>query len=232
MTIELKKKPVHPRDASSIIIIDKKKNDLHVLMGKRSAKSRFMPNIYVFPGGAVEKTDHKINKIFKLSTKIRKDLLKSKSNNHTIALMLAAIRETAEETGLYLVTHKKLIIQKKLIDNNLLDLCLKKSSAPAINKLQYFGRAITPSYLKIRFHARFFVSNFKDYKGKIKTNGELEDIGWVNINEAKNLPMADVTEFLINRLIYLKSEEKILKTYKTYPMFTRRYNREWIKWDK
>ena len=38
-------------------------------MGKRSVKSKFMPNIYVFPGGAVDKIDYKVNKLFNLSVK-------------------------------------------------------------------------------------------------------------------------------------------------------------------
>ena len=72
MINEIKNKPSFPRDASSIIIIKRKKNQLYVLMGKRSSKSRFMPSIYVFPGGAVERDDYKVNNIFNLSTNIKK----------------------------------------------------------------------------------------------------------------------------------------------------------------
>jgi len=232
MITDLKKKPTKPRDASSMIIINKKKNDLYVLMGRRSAKSKFMPNIYVFPGGAVDKIDYIVNKIFNLSANIKKNVLKSKSNNHAVALMLAAIRETAEETGLYLTNHRKSLKKKDLAYDSLWNLYLRKSSVPAIDNVYYFGRAITPSYLKIRFHARFFISYFENYTGEIKTNGELENIRWVEVNEALNLPIADVTEFLINRLINLKCDKKILRNYKTYPMFTRRNNKEWIKWDQ
>ena len=45
-------------------------------MGKRSIKSKFMPSIYVFPGGAVDKIDYKANKLFNLSVKINKNKLK------------------------------------------------------------------------------------------------------------------------------------------------------------
>ena len=47
-----------PRDASSVIII-KKYNKLYVLMGRRPRTSKFMPGIYVFPGGALDKSDFK-----------------------------------------------------------------------------------------------------------------------------------------------------------------------------
>ena len=73
---------------------------------------------------------------------------------------------------------------------------------PSFNNLKYFARAITPTFLKIRFHARFFIANH-NFIGKIKSNGELENLGWYEINKAKLLPIADVTEFLIDRLINL-----------------------------
>ncbi len=224
-------KPSLPRDASSVIIIKKKNSKLYLLMGRRPKKSKFMPGIYVFPGGAIDKADYQINKFFNLSTTLKKDLLKSRSNKHTIAIMLAAIRETAEECGLFLA-EKKIVKYEKLIFDNTWNVFLKKSFVPSIQKLNYFARAITPSFLKTRFHARFFIANFNDFVGKIKTNGELENIDWVEIKKAKLLPIADVTEFLINRLIKLGDDKTIFKKKKLHPMFTRRNNKRWIKWDQ
>ena len=227
-----KKKTSKPKDASSVIIINKKKNDLYVLMGKRPAKSRFMPSIYVFPGGAVDKTDYKVNKIFKLSTDLKKTLLKSRSQAHTIAIMLAGIRETAEECGLFLTRKTKFLNHKDLAFDNMWNLFLKKSLLPSIQNLHYFGRAITPAYLKTRFHARFFISNFKDFSGKIKTNGELENLEWIKLSKARLLPLADVTEFLINRLIEFKNKSSRMEGVGIYPMFTRRNKKMWVKWDQ
>ena len=67
--------------------------------------------------------------------------------------------------------------------------------------------------------------------GKIKSNGELEDLGWFEINKAKFLPIADVTEFLLNRLIDLNQNNQLLENIDSYPMFTRKNNKRWIKWD-
>ena len=224
-------RPATPRDAASIIIYKKKNNKHYVLMGKRSVKSRFMPSIYVFPGGAVDKEDYKVNNLFNLSVKIKKSKIKTRSDTHTKAIMFAAIRETAEECNLYLA--KKNIIKKKnkLIYNNTWNKFLEKSLLPSFDKLIYFARAITPTFLKIRFHARFFVANYKNFSGTIKSNGELEDLGWVEINKAKLLPIADVTEFLLNRLISLEGNNKLFEDINLYPMFTRKNNKRWIKWD-
>ena len=65
-------RPSKPRDAASIIIYKKKKNKYYVLMGRRSIKSKFMPSIYVFPGGSVDKIDYEANDLFNLSIKINK----------------------------------------------------------------------------------------------------------------------------------------------------------------
>ena len=65
-------KPSKPRDAASIIIYKEKNNKYYVLMGKRSVKSKFMPSIYVFPGGAVDKIDYKANEYLIYLSKLKK----------------------------------------------------------------------------------------------------------------------------------------------------------------
>ena len=69
-------KPSKPRDAASVIIYKEMYNKYYVLMGKRSIKSKFMPSIYVFPGGAVDNVDYQANKLFSLSTSINKNKMK------------------------------------------------------------------------------------------------------------------------------------------------------------
>ena len=219
-----------PKDASTVIIIKKIKKNYLVLMGKRPLSSRFMPGVYVFPGGRVEKEDIQANKVFKLKSKLSKKALKAQSYNHTIALLLAAIRETSEETGLYLINKKESAKKYPEIIESTWEYYLKKSYEPNIKKLYFFGRAITPSFLKTRFHARFFIANFDNFIGSIRTNGELEDISWVNIKDAKKLPIADVTDFLIKRLIDLNKDNLFIDT-GAYPIFTRKNNKKWIKWD-
>ena len=53
----------------------------------------------------------------------------------------------------------------------------------------------------------------------------------LKINKAKFLPIADVTEFLLNRLIDLNDNNQSFENADTYPMFTRKNNKRWIKWD-
>lgn len=109
-------RPTKPKDASTLIIIKNVKEKICVLMGQRSMKSKFMPGIFVFPGGVIEKDDSIAFKFFKLKANkaINQKALKSYSNIHSQSLLLAAIRETAEETGLYLAKKKITLISRLL----------------------------------------------------------------------------------------------------------------------
>ena len=110
-----------------------------------------MPGVYVFPGGKLEKEDFLVNKIFNLNSHISIKKTKTRSNRHTIALLLAAIRETSEETGLYLVSKNSKKNNSIFSSSNPWQEYFQNSYTPCINKLLFFGRAITPSSLKIRF---------------------------------------------------------------------------------
>ena len=102
---------------------------------------------------------------------------------------------------------------------------------PCTDKLLFFGRAITPAFLKIRFHARFFIAFSNDFKGTLKTNGELENLQWILLENVKNNKIADVTEFMINEIIKLENNFKELNKKVSFPMFTWKNNKRWIKWE-
>lgn len=185
--------PVKPKPAASLVITRQKKKKLYVLMGQRPKNSKFAPNVWVFPGGKVEKSDT-LNKNIKLNKKILNDLKKLKSNNFlSSALVSAALRETYEETGL------------KLINQNLKDLWV-------------LARAITPANQKIRFDTKFFVLEENNFTNKIKGNGELHNLGFINTREAIKLPLFDITQFLLEDLESL-SQKKINSKY--FPFFWR-----------
>ena len=48
---------VKPKPASSLIITRINNNKIQVLMGQRPSTSKFAPNVWVFPGGKLEKSD-------------------------------------------------------------------------------------------------------------------------------------------------------------------------------
>src|SRR5215469_16108955 len=96
---------VRPRDAATMIIIDRAGPAPCVLLGRRHAGHKFMPGKFVFPGGRVEPIDRRMGSASPIESKVEARLMQRTqrpSRHKARAFMLAAIRETFEETGLML----------------------------------------------------------------------------------------------------------------------------------
>ena len=52
--------PKRPRDAATLILLDRKAGDFRVLMGRRHMRHAFMPGKFVFPGGRTDPADSRI----------------------------------------------------------------------------------------------------------------------------------------------------------------------------
>ena len=169
-------KVIKPKPAATLIITKIKNKKVHVLMGKRPNKARFAPGMWVFPGGKLDKSDLTISKNYITNNKIIKNLSLLKAIPPIgKGLIHTAIRETEEETNL------------KLKSNN-------------IKNMWVLGRAITPLTRPMRFDTKFFVAPSDCFIGKVKGNGELAKLEYVEINKALNLPMFDVTEFILQEI--------------------------------
>src|SRR5580704_4304573 len=96
---------LRPRDAATLILVERTRGSTRVLMGKRHEGHKFMPGKFVFPGGAVEPGDRRMTVAGALDAVVEAKLLartRRTSPEFARALALAAIRETFEETGLAL----------------------------------------------------------------------------------------------------------------------------------
>src|SRR5690606_13151979 len=94
---------VRPRDAATLILVDRTGATPRVLMGKRHAGHVFMPGKYVFPGGRVDSTDHTIPVATPLAPVVEEKLLRDTTKMgpaRARALAVAALREICEETGI------------------------------------------------------------------------------------------------------------------------------------
>jgi 8-oxo-dGTP pyrophosphatase MutT (NUDIX family) len=141
-----------------------------------------MPDVYVFPGGRVDAADHRVAAASALRPAVQKRLLTSATAQRAHALAVAAVRETWEETGLAIGENR---------DGEL---------RPALGRLDYIIRAITPPDMPIRFHARFFTAEIAASDGAVHGNGELLDLAWRSVDECLKLPLADITEFILSHL--------------------------------
>ncbi|WP_374633747.1 NUDIX hydrolase [Ferrovibrio sp.] len=177
---------VKPRHAASLILLRQTAGGLEVLLGKRARQHRFLPDVYVFPGGRVDSTDLSDNYSNDL---LQKDYLALSQSGAPArlarALAVAASRETWEETGLAL---------GRVQDGRL---------CPDLTGLSYLGRAITPPQSPIRYHARFFAADAGRANGALRDSHELLDLAFRPLDQALRLPLADITEFMLLRLAEL-----------------------------
>src|SRR6185312_16240839 len=92
--------PRRPRDAATLILLDSKGGEVHVLMGRRHARHAFMPGKFVFPGGRTDPDDGRVPVTDMLDPLEEAKLLATiarRSQARARAIALSAIRETYEE---------------------------------------------------------------------------------------------------------------------------------------
>ncbi len=210
-------KIIRPVDAASLVIYKKKEGQIKVLMGRRGNSAKFQPGYYVFPGGVKERTDYTTNFINHLDKKSIKDMGVSNSISKAHALAMTSIREAYEEAGL--VFGIQLSVNQKKSNKNW-RFFQENNIYPDLGTLEYLGRAITPSYLPIRYHARFFSINLENLFCTGKIDGELEDIKWIDLNKPLKIKMMGVQEMI------LKVLKTRLQTGKLAPKFL------FFKWNK
>lgn len=191
-------KAVRPKDAATIVIYRDVGPRTEILMGERSGKHSFMPNTYVFPGGRVDAGDSRVIPAKDLNEDVFVRLIRGGcSPARARALAIAAIRETFEETGLLIsASHGR--PRKSKID--VWNQFGTETCGPDLSRLDYIARAVTPPMRKKRFNTRFFVMDGTDITGSLQDSHELLDVKWVTIEEALELDIPLITEYILTHV--------------------------------
>ncbi|WP_430440647.1 NUDIX hydrolase [Shinella sp.] len=206
--------PVRPVDAASILLLDRSGERMRVLVGRRSSKHVFMPDVYVFPGGRRDATDrlvpvsHPLNPLACEALALRSGTRCSDSRLR--ALGVAALRELYEEAGISVGTSIEAASQNAL------------PFRPDLSNLRFLARAITPAGMVRRFDTRFFAL-FTDEAGidpaGATASHELEDLRWVNIFDRGGIEMPDITVLILEELQKSLQEDKSLPFGRTVPLY-------------
>ncbi len=149
---------LRPKDAATIILIDRSGVEPKVLMGRRHHGHKFMPGKFVFPGGRVEAHDRYVPVGGELDPSVESRLmqrLRRPSRIRARVLAVAAIREASEETGLLLGT--KVASVPKFPDG--WNAFAEAGVQPSLDELHFIARAITPPHRPRRFDTRFFAAD-------------------------------------------------------------------------
>ncbi|MFA3917596.1 NUDIX hydrolase [Ruegeria hyattellae] len=185
------------RNAATVIVLRDRETNPSVLMGQRGAKAAFMPNKFVFPGGAVDAADREIALAAPLPTLCRDRLTEDVPEDIGSALAVAAIRELWEETGLILGQPGT---WNGPVPDDWQDYAATKH-LPSAQGLQFVFRAITPPGRPRRFDARFFLIDAAHIIGDpddfSRASDELSHLQWIPLSEVRTFDLPFITEVVL-----------------------------------
>ncbi|MBE9603323.1 NUDIX domain-containing protein [Acetobacteraceae bacterium H6797] len=177
-------KPARPKDAATVILWRRSSKGVEVLMGKRSAKLRFMPGRLVFPGGRVDPADARTPVAAPLPAATQHALERRATAPRARALAVAAARELLEETGLHLGALPE-----------------GGGFLPDLSRMGYLCRALTPAMSPVRFNARFLTAPAEMAVGSPQGTGELEAVAWHDAEAAFALELAPITAKVLREFL-------------------------------
>jgi 8-oxo-dGTP pyrophosphatase MutT (NUDIX family) len=193
-----------PADSASLVIVDTRKKEPHVLMGRRSEAHVFYPGAYVFPGGRVDPDDAAMPAAVEpdeeMISRLKVRMRGKPSDRRARAIALAGIREAFEEAGILIGRPGKPSrpVPKDwqgFVDHGLL---------PDPTPLVYFMRATTPPRRPRRFDNRFFALDASaitlDLPRDKRPTDELGDLVWVPLNEMHSLRLPHITQVAMDEL--------------------------------
>lgn len=210
---------LRPRDAASIMLLDRSGESVRVLMGRRHSAHAFMPDLYVFPGGRRDPTDYRLEFSGDLHPTVLR-LLKATdgrplTDGRARALALAAVRELFEEAGVGIGRGTGLAEAPLPF-------------LPDLANLRYMARAITPPGHPRRFDTRFFAV-FADEAGidpsEVLESRELQDLQWIDVNDCSSLRIPEITAVILADLRSGLVSDPLLPRERPVPFYFTRHQR-------
>ena len=196
---------VAPKDAATLILVDRSAPTPKVLLGKRQRTHKFMPGKFVFPGGRVDPGDRRMPVARALNPAAEANLLEThhaskprprhrrlRSRRFARPLKRLACCSAPGHRGCQRVPKGPWtgFAQAKIL--------------PDLADLHFIGRAITPPGRARRFDARFFTLDASaiahSIEGVTGPDAELIELVWMPFTEAKQLDMPAVTGVMLEEL--------------------------------
>jgi 8-oxo-dGTP pyrophosphatase MutT (NUDIX family) len=190
------------RDAATIILVRRSAAMPQVLMGQRGNAAVFMPDKFVFPGGAVDAAVFTLAGDVPAGPETRARLAVDARPELVDALPRAAVRELWEETGLMLGRPDAGAAARAVPPA--WRGFFEEGLVPNGAALRLVFRAITPRGRPRRFDARFFIAEASDVAGRDddfgKAGDELRHLQWVDLAAARELALPFITEVVLGEV--------------------------------
>lgn len=188
---------VRPKNAATVMIIRRDAAKPRVLMGKRHGGHSFMPDRWVFPGGRIDRADYRAPFATDLRTDVGGLFDRYLPAGRGRALALAAVRETWEEAGLLIARPGEGKAGGPWKD------FVAQGFLPDLEAMDVIARAITPPAVGKRFDTWFLTADAERLTSLERQPdcGELEEIDWVDFDDAMSLPLPAVTRMMIKEAV-------------------------------
>ncbi len=200
----MSKTEVKPHPAATVTLVRDSPSGLEVLMLQRSHSLKFMPGVYVFPGGALDAADSS-PEMHTLCDGLE-DEAASRAlgiERGGLAYWVAAIREAFEEAGILLAydasgglvslsgeAAERYSAHRSSLDERRRDfgaIVRDEGLRLAADRLTYFGHWITPTHAPRRYDTRFFLAIAPERQEARHDNYETIAHAWMRPQEALDL---------------------------------------------
>jgi 8-oxo-dGTP pyrophosphatase MutT (NUDIX family) len=192
--------PAVPRHAASVLLLREQQGTLEVLLTRRHENMAFMGGMWVFPGGTLCAADLSAESLALIPEPAKLQCHRLRDLDHNalptatcMALAIAAIRETLEESGVLLATtadghhcddaklarlHQRrsaIVSQPELFATSLQEEHLQLD----LRRLVYWSHWVTPSVVPKRFDTRFFLASLPPEQVATVDAIEATDMSWM-----------------------------------------------------
>ncbi|HEX3914077.1 MAG TPA: hypothetical protein VHW71_11250 [Steroidobacteraceae bacterium] len=191
---------ITPRLAATTILVRARGTQPEILLLKRGEHARFMPNAYVFAGGALDLSDESPD-VYALCEGLDDGRASAQLElpSNGLRFFVAAVREAFEECGLLLAYDARgefvdlrswdelrlraLRLRISAGEMSFAELCQAHGWRLAVDKLAFFSHWITPPG-RLRFDTRFFLCSVPPKQTASLAGNEMSEMVWRTAAEA------------------------------------------------
>ncbi|MVA98923.1 NUDIX hydrolase [Nitratireductor sp. CAU 1489] len=219
-------KPMRPRDAATLILLDRDGAEIRVLLGRRHRAHAFMPGKFVFPGGRTDPTDSRVAIAAPLHPDEENRIAGSGGRAtpaRARAIALSAIREAYEEAGLLIGRREPFETRHSGWQG-----FAEHGVQPALDRLRFIARAITPPGRVRRFDTRFLAAWRSDVACELENGGptdELEGLVWLPLSQAREADIPAITRTVLDELQARLKDDPELEPGRQAPFYRMLHNR-------
>lgn len=233
---------VQPRSSSAVMLVRDSASGLEVFMVRRVVQSEFMPDVYVFPGGAVQPDDLAAEREAGICREVAASEADPAGRTALgVGVRAAALRELFEEAGVLLAYQgeRMLAVNESNLERfaayrqafnerrgSLVEMARAEGLALATDRLHYFAHWVTPEGMPKRFDTHFFVTTAPAEQEAAHDRLETSEGLWIAPGEAlaraerDEFPIVFATIHQLHDLAAFGSVSELLQASATTPVRT------------